>query len=61
VVWTASGGPIPASGGGARWAVVVNDDSDPDVLVYFDLTSDRQVSDGQALTLEDCELRLTEP
>lgn len=60
VVWTASGGPIPSSGGGARWAVLTNADSDPDVLAYFDLVSDRTVSDGQTLTLQDCEIRLNE-
>lgn len=61
VVWTASGGPIPSSGNGARWAVLTNDDSDPDILAYFDLTNDRTVSDGQTLTLQDCEIRFNKP
>jgi len=61
VVWTASGGPIPASGDGARWAVLIDDDSLDQVLAYFDLTSDRTVSDGQTFTLEDCEIRFDEP
>lgn len=61
VVWTASGGPIPLSGNGARWAVLTNDDSDPDIFAYFDLVSDRTVSDGQTLTLQNCEIRLDEP
>lgn len=60
IIWTASGGPIPASGDGARWAVLVNDDSNADVIAYFDLSSDRAVSDGQTLTLQDCEIRLDE-
>lgn len=60
VVWTASGGPIPASGDGARYAVLTNDDSNPDIIAYFDLVSDRTVSDGQTLTLQDCELRFDE-
>jgi hypothetical protein len=60
IVWTASGGPIPASGGGARWAVLTDDSSDPQVIAYFDLGSDRTVSDGQTLTLQNCEIRLTE-
>lgn len=63
VVWTASGGPIPASGNGARYAVLTDDNATVGsrlVLAYWDLTSDRSVSDGQSLTLQDCELRLTE-
>jgi len=64
VVWTASGGPIPASGNGARYAVLTDDNAtvgSRKVIAYWDLSSDRSVSDGQTLTLQDCELRLTEP
>lgn len=64
VVWTASGGAIPASGNGARYAVLLDDNAvvaNRKVLAYWDLTSDRQVSDGQQLTLQNCELRLNEP
>ena len=64
VVWTASGGPIPASGNGARYAVLLDDNATPgdrEVLDYWDLTSDRSVSDGQTLTLQNCEIRLDEP
>jgi len=63
VVWTASGGPIPDSGSGARYAVLTDDNATVGsrlVLAYWDLTSDRSVSDGQTLTLQDCEMRLTE-
>ncbi len=60
VVWTASGGPIPASGNGARWAVLVDIEATPQVIAYFDLTADRTVSDGQTLKLENSELRLNE-
>ena len=63
VVWTASGGPIPASGSGARYAVLTDDNAtvaNREVLGYWDLTSDRQVSDGQTLTLQNCELRINE-
>ena len=63
VVWTASGGPIPASGNGARYAVLTDDNAtigDREVYAYWDLVSDRTVSDGQTLTLQNCELRLTE-
>lgn len=60
LVWTASGGPIPASGGGARYALLLDDDATPNVVAFFDLGADRTVSDGQPLTLQDCELQLTE-
>ncbi len=63
IVWTASGGPIPASGNGARYAVLTDDNVTVGsrlVLAWWDLTSDRSVSDGQTLTLQNCELRLTE-
>lgn len=63
VVWTASGGGIPDSGSGARYAVLTDDNAtvgSRKVLAYWDLTSDRSVSDGQSLTLQDCEIRLTE-
>ena len=63
VVWTASGGSIPDSGSGARYAVLLDDNATVGsrlVLAYWDLTSDRSVSDGQSLTLQDCELRITE-
>jgi hypothetical protein len=63
ITWTASGGSIPNSGNGARWAVLTDDNAtlnSREVYAYFDLVSDRSVSDGQSLTLQDCELRLTE-
>jgi hypothetical protein len=63
VVWTASGGSIPSAGNGARYAVLTDDDTteaNREVIAYWDLTSDRQVSDGQTLTLQNCEIRLTE-
>lgn len=63
VAWTASGGPIPASGNGARYAVLTGDNAtvaNREVLAYWDLSSDRSVSDGQTLTLQDIELRLDE-
>ena len=60
VVWTASAGSIPNSGDGARWAVLTNDDSDADVIAYFDLTSDRSVSDGQSITLQNLQINATE-
>lgn len=60
VAWTASGGTLP-DGDYARWAVLMDDASDPNVWAWFDLTSNRQVSDGQTLTLQDLEIRATEP
>ena len=62
VTWTASGGNIPASGDGARWAVLLDGNtSSANVLAYFDLSSDRTVSDGQTLTIQACEIDLNEP
>jgi len=63
IVWTASGGPIPASGNGARYAILTDDNATQgsrEVYAYWDLTADRSVSDGQSLTLQNCELRLNE-
>lgn len=56
IVWTASGGPLPASGNGARYAVLLGPHATPgsrEVLRWFDLTSDRSVSSGQTLTLDN--------
>ena len=63
IVWTAAAGPIPASGSGARWAVLTDDNgtiASREVENFWDLVSDRTISDTQTLTLQDCELRLTE-
>jgi len=66
ITWTASGGPIPDSGDGARYAVLCDDVDDGDtgstrnVIAFWDLAADRSVTDGQALTLQDCQLSLTE-
>jgi hypothetical protein len=63
LVWTASGGALPASGNGARWAVLTDDNGtvgSREVYHFFDLSSDRQVSDTQTLTLQNCEIRITE-
>lgn len=63
IVWTASGGPIPASGSGARYAVLTDDnvtEGSREIYAYWDLVSDRSVSNGQSLTLQNCELQLNE-
>lgn len=60
VVYTASGGSIPNSGDGARYAVLTDDNvtvGSREVYAWFDLASDRTVSDGQSLTIEDAELQ----
>lgn len=63
IVWTASGGSLPASGNGARYAVLTDDNATPanrEVIYYWDLVSDRVVSVGQTLTLQNLEMQLTE-
>jgi hypothetical protein len=63
VVWTASGGSIPDSGDGARYVMITDDNAtiaDREAYQYFDLVSERSVSDGQTLTLQNLEIRLTE-
>ena len=62
IVWTASGGSVPTSGNGARWACLTDDNATQgsrEIWAWWDLTSDRTVSDTQTLTLVDCELRLS--
>ncbi len=63
MVWTASGGPIPASGDGARYAALCDANAtvgSREVWQFWDLVSDRTVSSGQTLTLQDCEIRINE-
>ena len=63
VAWTASGGNIPSAGDGARYAVLTDDNATVGsriLIAFWDLTSDRTVSDTQTLTLIDLELDLTE-
>ena len=60
--WTASSGNLPASGDGARWAVLLDGAvSGSNVLAYFDLVSDRTVSDTQTLTIQAAEIDANEP
>ncbi len=61
LVWTASGGTLPGSGGGARWACLTDDNATQgsrEIDTFWDLVSDRSVSSGQTLTLQNCEIRL---
>ena len=63
VIWTASGGSIPSSGGGARYAVLTDNNvtvGSRQIIAYWSLGSNRTVSSGQTLTLQNCELDLTE-
>lgn len=63
IVWTATGGPLPASGDGARWAVLTDDQAtvgDREVWAYWDLTNDRVISVDQTLTLQALKLTLAE-
>lgn len=63
VAWTAAGGDIPSAGSGARYAILTNNTStlaSREVYMYWDLSSERTVSNGQTLTLQNCEARLSE-
>jgi hypothetical protein len=59
VAWTASGGNL----GPARYAALVDDNATPanrNVVAFWDLASDRTVSDTQQLILQNCEIRLND-
>ena len=63
LVWTASGGNLPASGNGARYAILTDDNvtlGSREVWIYWDLVSDRTVSASQSLTLQNAEARINE-
>jgi hypothetical protein len=63
LAWTASGGNMPPSGTGARYAVLTTDEAavaDRQVVAWFNLGSNRIMTDGYDFTLQNCELRLTE-
>lgn len=63
LVWTASGGALPSSGSGARYACLTDDNATQgsrEVLFYWDLGADYSVSSGQTLTLQNLEIRINE-
>ena len=63
LVWTASGGALPISGSGARYAALTDDNATQgsrEVLFYWDLGADYSVSSGQTLTLQNLEIRINE-
>ena len=51
LLWTASGGSLPASGNGARWLVLTDDSTPKNIIAWFDLVSNRSVSVGQSLSI----------
>jgi hypothetical protein len=64
LVWLASGGPIPSSGDGARYAVLITNEgtiANRQVIAAWDLVSDRSVTDTHSLTLQNCEFQSIEP
>ena len=69
IIWYASSGAaIPASGDGARYAVLTDGTGesgeiigDRQVLAVWDLLYSRTVPAGERLTLANCELRAVEP
>ena len=64
IVFTASGGNIPASGDGALYAVLTDHHATPgsrNVLCYWSLSSARTVSDTQTLTLDDLQIDFAQP
>jgi len=61
LVWMPTGGPIPASGAGAAYAVITDDNATPanrNVYGFLDLAGPVSVSSGQPLTIQNIELRL---
>lgn len=63
LVWTATGGSLPGSGSGARYAALTDDNATQGsriVLFYWDLGADYAVSTGQTLTLQNLEIRINE-
>lgn len=63
LVWTATAGPLPSSGSGARYAVLTDDNAtvgSREVYYFWDLVSDRVLTTGETLTLKDLEIRLSE-
>lgn len=54
VTWSASGGTIPASGGGARYLVIMDNNATAasrKIYAWFDLGVDRSASSGTDLTI----------
>lgn len=63
ISWAASGGPIPDSGNGARYAALLGYHATPasrEVIAVWDLITDRVATDGHSISLIDCELKAIE-
>lgn len=61
VTWNASGGPIPSSGDGARYLVLMDNNATPasrEVFAWFDLQIDRSASSGTPLTVASPKITL---
>lgn len=59
--WDATGA-LPASGNGARYAVLADGTASSDTIIaWFDLTEARTLTNGQFLKLSGCELDLNAP
>lgn len=61
LVWTASGGPIPSSGVGARWLYLSDDngtESARQIVAAWDFGSAYSVSTGQTITVQNAEIRV---
>jgi hypothetical protein len=56
VEWTGSGGSIPASGGGIRYPVLVDDAAN--VLLWWDIGTYDSVSSGQKFAIQDAEISM---
>lgn len=59
LVWTASGGTLPGSGAGVRYAVLLTDEgtvANRQVIAWWDLGSNIIVSSSQTLTLQNLQL-----
>lgn len=64
LAWTAAGGNLPATGNGAAFLILTDDNvtqGNREVEAWFDLGGQRTVSDGQALTTSGGELQLRQP
>lgn len=63
VSWTASGGNIPSSGSGARYACLTDNNAtvaNREVFCYWDLLADRSVSSGYTLVIQNLQVKLVE-
>ena len=63
IIFTANGGNLPASGNGARYAVLTDDNvtvNDRKVYLWFDLQADRFLTDTQDLQINGMAAELLE-